>query len=325
MRILIVSIAVVLVLAMVLAAAIAFDAPKTPPVMPSVAKSLDRVDFSDLPAMSHFTARDGTALATRAYPGDPARVVILVHGSSGTTASMHAVAQALHRAGATVYALAMRGHDHTGRMGDVDYVGQLDDDVADFVATHGARKPGERRVLVGFSSGGGFALRIAGGPYGKLFDRYVLVSPFLRYDAPTTRANGGGWTRVAVARIAGLTALDRLGIHRFDYLPIIAFAVAPEMMQVQTAFYTYRMMRNFQPHDDYLGDLARAPAPVALVVGEKDEIFKADQYAPLLKPVRPDLAVTIVPGVNHMGMIATPEGTRAIAAAALARDEGPPP
>src|SRR5262245_50259820 len=98
--------------------------------MQSIGDAFKDAAFTGLPAVRRFTARDGAALAYRAYPGDPARIVILVHGSSGTTASMHFVAQAIHAKGPTVYALAMRGHDGTGRSGDIDYIGQLDDDIA---------------------------------------------------------------------------------------------------------------------------------------------------------------------------------------------------
>src|SRR5215831_16818701 len=119
------------------AAVIALSAPATSPPMRSVADAFKGLTFADLPPLRHYTARDGTALAYRAYPGDPQRIVILIHGSSGTSASMHFVAQAIHAKGATVYALAMRGHEGTGRSGDIDYIGQLDDDLVDFLQTLG--------------------------------------------------------------------------------------------------------------------------------------------------------------------------------------------
>jgi pimeloyl-ACP methyl ester carboxylesterase len=76
------------------------------------------------------------------------------------------------------------------------------------------------------------------------------------------------------------------------------------------------MLRNFGPSDDYAGDLKRFHGPVALFVGEKDEIFYADKYAPLLKPVRPDLTVTVLPGLSHMEMTTRPLALDALAAAA---------
>lgn len=299
-----------------LAGAIAFDRPSTPPPMASVSDAFAGADFSAVPPMRHFTARDGTRLVYRAYPGDPKRVVVLIHGSSATSSSMHLVAQAIHAKGATVYALGMRGHDGTGRSGDLDYIGQLDDDVVDFLNTLGPRKPGEMRTLLGFSSGGGFALRFAGGPHGHLFDRLILVSPQFPHDAPTFRPGAGGWVSVAIPRIVALAILNRFGITAFNGLPVMALAVyRSKLAQTKlTPVYSYRMFRNFGPSDDYLGDVKRAPGPVAVFVGGHDEIFYADRFAPLLKPVRSDLSVTVVPGLGHMDMTLRPKALAAIAA-----------
>ena len=296
---------------------LAFDAPVPPKPMLSVETALAHADFSDMPAPRSFTARDGTRLTYRAYPGNPANTVILIHGSSGNSASMHILARALHARGANVYALSLRGHDHTRRSGDIDYVEQLDDDLADFIKTLPPKPKGGHRILLGFSSGGGFALRIAGGPYGHLFDRFVLLAPALPYDAPTARppqagVSGGGWVNVAIPRLIVLTTLSHLGIHVFEGLPVVAFAVPPQMRNIQTAFYSFRMAKNFGATRDYLGDLKRAPGPVSLFDGAKDEIFLSRNYAPLLKPARPDLSVTLVPGLGHMDMIVAPAALKAI-------------
>jgi pimeloyl-ACP methyl ester carboxylesterase len=308
----------VLLVVAAFASVIALSAPASPPPMQSVGDAFKDADFTALPAVRHFTARDGAALAYRAYPGDPARIVIVIHGSSGTTRSMHLVAEAIHAKGPTVYALAMRGHDGTGRSGDIDYIGQLDDDVADFVKTLGPRAPNQTRTLLGFSSGGGFALRLAGGPDGALFDRLILVSPQFPYDAPTARPDAGGWVSVAVPRLVALSLLTRLGITAFNGLPVLAMAVDPARLAEshQTPVYSFRMLRNFGPGDDYLGDVRRFHGPIALFVGADDEIFRAERFAPLLKPVRPDIAVTVLPGLGHMDMTVKPAALAALAAAA---------
>ena len=318
MRILLTLLAGLVVIAVISAAAIlAFDTPTPPPEMASVEHSYDHVDFSKAPPRQFFAARDGTRLAFRAYPGTGSReTIVLVHGSSGNAASMHLVAAALNARGATIYALSMRGHDGTGRNGDIDYIGQFDDDVADFMTTLGPKRPGERRTLLGFSSGGGFVLRFAGGPTARLFDRFILVSPQLPHDSPVMRPNAGGWVSVAMPRIVVLQILSRFGIHAFEGLPAIAFAVPPGKRDVQTAFYSYRMLMNFGPRRQYLADLKAAPGPVSLLAGSKDEIFYSDRYAGLLKPVRPDLKVTIVPGLGHTDMTLTPAGLAALTASA---------
>lgn len=302
----------VLVLAVAAGFAIALaQAPAPPAPLASVETAMDAVDFRDLPEATTFAARDGTKLSFRAYPGNPAKVAVLVHGSSGTSASMHAVARAIHAHSWTVYALSMRGHDHSGRSGDIDYAGQLDDDLTDFMKT--LPPHGGKRTLLGFSSGGGFVLRFMGGENAKLFDRFVLVSPQLPARSPAMRPNAGGWVSVALPRIIALEILSRFGIHWFDGLTTLEFAVAPQNREVQTASYSYRMMKNFGPTGDYQADLKRAPGRVTLLAGESDELFFTGKYAALLKPARPDLRIVMLPGLGHMDMTVKPAALDAIA------------
>ena len=223
---------------------------------------------------------------------------------------MHALAEALRAAGVTTYVLDIRGHGGSGRRGDIDYIGQIDDDLADFVAQLGPTRSGETRTLVGFSGGAGFSIRFAGGPYGLLFDRYVFLSPIFP-GAPTWRPNAGGWTNIALPRIVAITWLDRLGIHWFDGLDVISYAVSPGMMQPVTASYSYRLSMNFggRGYETYLKNIRR---PAAVLVGDADEQVVADQFAPLLQRLGVSIPVTIVPNVRHADIIAAPVALQAV-------------
>src|SRR5712692_4995241 len=186
-----------------------FD-PKTPPPLDAISLPFANVDFSRLMPIQRYMARDGVQLAYRHYPvNEPRRIVVLIHGSSGSSRSMHVLAEALQREGFSVYALDMRGHGDSGTKGDVDYVGQLEDDTEDFVARVLMGK--HSAALVGFSSGGGFVLRFAGSIRQELFARYVLLSPYLRYDASTTKPVNQGWAVVSVPRIVALWVVGRFG------------------------------------------------------------------------------------------------------------------
>ena len=92
----------------------------------------------------------------------PNSCVIAIHGSSSQSASIHPLGKALSAAGIPVYAPDIRGHGATGIRGDIDYAGELDDDIADFVAAVRAQHPNAKLVLMGFSSGGGYALHVGG-------------------------------------------------------------------------------------------------------------------------------------------------------------------
>ena len=87
--------------------------------------------------VDRFQARDGTELGFRHYPASaPAtgQIAILVHGSSGSSGAVHALSKALAERGVETYAPDIRGHGESGIRGDIGYLGQLEDDIADFVA-----------------------------------------------------------------------------------------------------------------------------------------------------------------------------------------------
>ena len=161
-----------------------------PPELKSIAETARAVDRSTMPALERFSARDGTELAYRHYPArGPVidKVAIVIHGSSGSSIAVHALADALAGRGIETYAPDLRGHGSSGTRGDIAYIGQLEDDLADLVAVVRKTAPTEPITLLGHSSGGGFALRIASSPIKDLFARTVMLAPYLGYDAPTNR------------------------------------------------------------------------------------------------------------------------------------------
>jgi non-heme chloroperoxidase len=312
MRIIIwVLVVLVVVILAGLAAVLAFDAPVKPEPLASISAPFAHVDFSDLPAVRTYAARDGAELGYRTYDGGSGQVVVLIHGSSDNGAGMHPLAKALRDAGASVYVPVLRGHGVAGRVGDIDYIGQLEDDLADFVKALRVLHPDASYSLIGFSSGGGFVLRTIAGPDEKLFDRFIMISPALPPGSPTIRPDTGGWVSVAKPRIIALVLLNRLGIRRFNGLPIVAFATSPHAPGL-TSLYSFRLAVDFGAPRDYLAALGRSTKPAALLVGGSDELFYPEQFAPLFQPARPDLPVTIVPGVGHIGMTVSPEGIAAV-------------
>jgi non-heme chloroperoxidase len=294
-----------------LGAVLAFDAPVQPPPLASVSEPFAHVDFSDLPAIRTYPARDGTKLGYRVYDGGGTQAVVLIHGSSDDGAGLHPLAKALRDAGASVYVPVLRGHGTFGRSGDIDHIGQLEDDLADFVAVLRPLHPGSSFSLIGFSSGGGFVLRVIATPDEKLFDRFIMISPLLPPGAPTIRPDTGGWVSVAKPRIIALALLNRLGVDWFNGLPIVAFATSPKAPNL-TSVYSFRLAIDFGAPHGYLAALGRSKKPAALLVGGSDELFFPDGFAPLLKPARPDLPITIVPGIGHIGMTVMPEGIAAV-------------
>jgi pimeloyl-ACP methyl ester carboxylesterase len=317
-RLLFASGILVLLVVGALAAVIAFDSPTAPPPL-AAGNSIPGIaqwNFAELPKVQTVKARDGAPLNYRAYPGRADRVVVLVHGSTGTDISMMKLAQALQAAGASVYAIDLRGHGGSGTAnGDVSYRGQLDDDLADLVKGLGLDKPGIRRTLAGFSSGGGFVLRIAGGREAGLFDDYLAISPYIGQDSPTNKPNSGGWAGVALPRIIALSVLDELGLRWFQGLPAVHFATTAKASDTRTPVYSFRLMASLQLGRDWRAVLSRIARPTEIVVGASDELFTADQFQPLMRAVNPRIGVMVVPDQTHLAMIANPVAVQAVATA----------
>jgi pimeloyl-ACP methyl ester carboxylesterase len=301
-------------LALILMAMVAMPL-ASPPELHSVSETARAVDRSTMPALERFGARDGTALAYRHYPPrtqPTGRIAILVHGSSGSSVSVHALADALAARGVETYAPDIRGHGSSGTRGDVGYVGQLEDDLADLVALVRKTSPDAPLTLLGHSAGGGFALRVAASPLQNLFARTVLIAPYLGYDAPTNRPNSGGWASADKPRVLGLMALRRLGLDCCEALPTLAFAVPPNSEKSLVPAYSFRLMRNFATRG-YRQDFAAATRPVTIFSGVDDEMMVSGNYADAAHDVAPSVDVRLIEGVNHMGVVSAAKAVSAIA------------
>jgi pimeloyl-ACP methyl ester carboxylesterase len=291
---------------------------RDPPPLASIHEGAVRIDASGAAALSRFQARDGTWLAYRLYPaanGARDRIAILAHGSSAQSIEMHEVAVALAASGVTAVAVDIRGHGASGTRGDIAYPGQLDDDLADLLAELRKAYGTAKFSLVGHSAGGGFTLRVAGGPLGGAFDRFVLLAPYLGYSAPTNRpAEGPGrWASPDLPRIIATLALGRLGVDWPQSLPAIAFAYAPETKMFVTSQYSFRLLQNYTAPPDWKGAFERARGRVSVIAGAADELMDAAAYTRALPPL--GVPVTIIPGVDHMGIVYRPEAIKAILAA----------
>jgi alpha-beta hydrolase superfamily lysophospholipase len=287
---------------------------RQPPELASISDSRKLIDFSTLPGVERFQARDGTELAYRHYSARvPAtdRIAIVVHGSSGSSRSaIHALSTALAARGVQTFAVDIRGHGASGTRGDIRYLGQLEDDLADLVGEIRRTNPAAPLTLIGHSSGGGFALRVAGSPIQNLFTRTVLLAPYLGYDAPSTRPDAGGWASPDIPRFIALSIMRRLGMPSAESLPTVAFAVPPDSAKVLNASYSYRLMLNFAASRDFRQDLAAASRPIAIFAGGADELMLPGKYQ---EAIGNRATVRIIDGINHMGIVGDPAAVSIIA------------
>jgi pimeloyl-ACP methyl ester carboxylesterase len=165
-------------------------------------------------------------------------------------------------------------------------------------------------------------LRVAATPIMQdLFVRTVLVAPYLGYDAPTNRPHSGGWANADIPRVLALTALRKLGIDCCSQLPVLAFAVRPNLEKILVSTYSDRLMRNFATRG-YRLDLASVTHPMTIFAGAEDELIMSDKYAETVQALKPSVDIKMIDGINHMGMVTNPKAVNAIAEDVATRGSG---
>ncbi len=251
-----------------------------------------------------FQARDGSTLFYRSYGDQSAIDLILVHGSGSDSAYLGSLATRISGSGiARVWTPDVRGHGSSPeRRGDIDYIGQLEDDLADLSSLIRSVNPRGVLLIGGHSSGGGLAIRLAGGSYGSIADGYLLLAPFLQYDAPTVRPDAGGWAMPRPGRIVGLNFLNAMGIQSLNGLTVLEFNLPPAYRTGdETLSYSYRLMMGFNPRN-YASDLQALENPTLVLVGTDDESFYADEFPVVFDAFAPHAHVELVPGATHLGL-----------------------
>lgn len=278
-------------------------------------KAKEAFDFSELfplrdqieqfSPLEGYEARDGSSLTFRRYPSNSHIYLVLIHGSSAHSAYLHPYGKYLSENNiASVYAPDLRGHGPSpDRRGDINYVGQLEDDLADLML-HIKQTDREARFFVGgHSSGGGLALRFAGGKYASMVEGVILLAPYLGHKAPMVKRNAGGWVTPNIPKIIGLSILNGFGIKLLNGAKVLKFNLPQECQTgFETLEYSYRLMLGMHP-DKYTVSLMNMTGQLLIMLGAEDEAFRASAFGQLIIPYKPDADISFIEGVKHLGVI----------------------
>jgi non-heme chloroperoxidase len=270
---------------------------------------------TEIPPPKRYPARDGEELAYRFYDSSSDRVLIFIHGSSYHGGGYHALASFISQSGAAKVVLPnLRGHYQSGpRRGDVDYVGQYEDDIADLIAV--LRRDGMQGpvTLGGHSSGGGLVIRFAGGAHKDAVSNYLALSPVIPTSPAVRAGTAGGWATLHFRRLYGLLALNAIGIRGFNALPIVAFNKPAQYWDgTETLSYSYRLNVSYHPRYRYAEDI-RAMDRALVLVGANDEAVDGEALRTVFASSAPRAQVMVLPNVNHFGIFSDEAALRTIA------------
>jgi len=253
--------------------------------------------------------RDGSRIFSRVYNSESKDVMILIHGSGSESRYLASLAHSIAEAKiATVLTPDLRGHgENYGKRGDIDYIGQLEDDTEDLIKYSKQNLGAAKIILAGHSSGGGFVLRFIGNPKNTKVDKAIMLAPYLGYDAPTVKPNSGGWVVVAIKRIIGLSMLNNIRIRTLNGLPVLFFN-RPEAYddKLQVPSYSFRMTINFTPKN-YREDVKKIDIPCLVLVGKQDESFYPEQFQPAFEPAKRFVKTEILDSTKHLDLVSNQE------------------
>ncbi|OPH61393.1 hypothetical protein BC351_15805 [Paenibacillus ferrarius] len=255
-----------------------------------------------------YTARDGAQLPYRFFEGPSDVVLIFLHGITEPSLYLREFGQYVSRLGlATAYLPDLRGYGNRPiRRGDIDYIGQLDDDLEDlffFVQKH---HPGARIIVGGHSAGGATALRQTIRPIHKDIFAYLLISPALSPNAPLDRKGGSGnESKVSIPRYVLLMLLNALGIHRFNHIIVYRRLTPIEQLHgTESCNLSYRLALSRMVGNHYANYLSQLTQPTFVMIGSDDEVFDASAYKPLYEKFC-KAEVRIVDNQNHDSIVKT--------------------
>jgi non-heme chloroperoxidase len=151
------------------------------------------------------------------------------------------------------------------------------------------------------------AIRLAGGPHSGTVSNYMLLSPGLPTSPAVRGGTAGGWASLHLRRLYGLLALNAIGIHGFNVLPIVEFNKPSKFWDgTETLSYSYRLNASYHPRYRYAGDVRALEDKALVLVGADDEAIDPGALRALFATNAPRSQVAILPQINHFGIFTDP-------------------
>lgn len=120
--------------------------------------------------------------------------------------------------------------------------------------------------------------------------------------------------------VIAISILNRFGIRAFNDLAVTRFALAEEAKKFLTPQYSFALATNFGPEADYQANIRAVGQPVRVLAGQNDEAFYADKFASVFRAAGKEVPVTLLPGIDHIGLTLDSAAIRAAIAAVESLD-----
>ena len=259
----------------------------------------------------YFTVRDKKKIFAYKFPKKSDNTIILVHGVASSAYLYNKTAGLLQEATqAEVFAIDLRGHGKSeGKAGDVDYINQYTDDLADIIKNIRKQKPKGKIIIAGHSMGGVIVLNYAIQKNKTKIDGYLFFAPLLGHNSPAMQQTPPTETnevepfmKIHFTRIIGLKMFNEIGNHSLDSLPVLFFNL-PETMPLRA--YSHRANLSMAP-EDYKEGLKSINVPTLILIGSKDEAFNAEATKKAVSENR-KANIQIIEGLTHNGIRHSPQ------------------
>src|SRR5204863_3702287 len=129
---------------------------------------------------------------------------------------------------------------------------------------------------------------------------------------------------VGVPRIIAIAVFNGFGVHAFDDLPVVRFAVNERDKGLLTPQYSFALAQNFRPERDYQANIRAIRQTLRVLVGQNDDVSYADRFAAVFKTAGKDVPVTVLPGIDHISLTLDPVAVQAAIAAVESMDHEKP-
>ncbi|MCP3025931.1 alpha/beta fold hydrolase [Halobacillus sp. A5] len=222
-----------------------------------------------------YAARDFSTLFYLHYNnGNSQRALIMVHGIT-VEVKHHEEMAKVYKAGGDIFLPLLRGYDSQHAKGKLDYIGQYDDDLFDFI--HFIRKQGYQEIiLAGHSMGCANLLRLIY-KNEKAADGYVFFAPYFHPEIPVYQEDVNEHFKpetevdykVFSKKAAALALLQKLGIQRFNNQTV---AIVPdEFSEGDLVHLSFKLMfsRFLEPFPGQMSMIKK----FITFIGEKDEFI----------------------------------------------------